>query len=140
MVLETVIHSHNEQTVAAPIIKQVVYNILKENKGKEVPLRYLKTCVNEMTDQEFSNGSFSGAMRDLVEETNGRVMNVERGIYKYVVNVKRTQINNAIDRLINELANLTIDNVLELSQDDIQTIHYIPNLIEHLQQLKVSEV
>lgn len=131
-------NSKEEEMVAAPIIKDLVYYALKINPNNPIPLKILKEYVKESSGEEFSNGSFSGAMRDLVEETNGRILNISRGVYVYVEDLKKYQINYAIEKLIEELDEIATDNILELTEKDITSIRKIPSLKEQLNQLLLT--
>lgn len=128
-------NSREEEMVAAPIIKDTVYYVLKSNPNNPIPLKVLKEYVKESSGEEFSNGSFSGAMRDLIEETNGRILNISRGVYVYVEDLKKYQINYAIEKLIEDLDNIATDNILELTERDIASIREIPSLKQQLSQL-----
>ncbi|MEE1130314.1 MAG: hypothetical protein UHX00_01660 [Caryophanon sp.] len=113
---------------ASPIIKKIVYAYLKNHSGQPISLKELKGLVENETKKEFSNGSFSGAMRDLIEESDGRIVNVERGYYVYLKDYKVYQILSAIDEFLEELDAIAIDNILELTDQDIQTIKLIPTI------------
>lgn len=123
---------------AGPIIKKVALDILKGNEGNDVPLRVIRHIVAEVTGKEFSGGSFSGAMRDLVEESRGRVVNSDRGIYRYERNIKKREINDAIDNLIKELDNIATDNILKISDEDLEVIRRIPSIQDSLYLLKIK--
>ena len=129
------VDTEEEYFVAAPIIKEIVYDILKANPNESMPLRFLKDVVQEKSGREFSNGSFSGAMRDLVEEFNGRIINASRGFYVYIEDLKKYQINHAINKLMDELNAIATDNILELTEKDINSIREIPRLKEGLRRL-----
>lgn len=131
--------SNRDDSAAAPIIKEIALYILSRQEGTPVALREIREEVFERTDMEFTPGSFSGAMRDLIEESGGRVTNVERGYYLYDSNVKRKSINAAIDQLIRNLDEIATDNILKLSNQDLDTIREIPRLQETLRRLKLDK-
>jgi|GEM_PF-6199368 len=120
---------------AAPIIKKIVSDYLKEFADQPIALKTLRSIVKDTTEREYSNGSFSGAMRDLIEESDGRILNVERGYYVYLKNFKRLQILRAIEKFSMELDNIATDNILELTNEDIDIIRRIPRIKEELQNL-----
>lgn len=126
-----------EDVSAAPIIKQIALDVLRSSEGQDVPLRFIRHAVHDITNREFSPGSFSGAMRDLVGESNGRVINPERGIYRYEKSIKKIQINEAIDGLIHSLNEIAIDNILKISDEDLKMIRKIPGIQEGLEKLKI---
>lgn len=126
----------NSSEAASPIIKEIALSILKNNKDEKVPLRFIKSSVEEVTGEEYTPGSFSGAMRDLVEESDGRIVNIERGYYIYMGNAKSYEINTAIDKLINDLNNIAVVNLLKAEDEDIEAIRKIPYIQERLKELK----
>lgn len=121
---------------AAPIIKEVVYNFLQRHADKPVALKDLRNVVYENTGKNFSSGSFSGAMRDLIEEKNGRIINIERGYYIYLKNFKHVQLSMAIDEFMRSLDLIATDNILELTDEDIKTIRKIPEVKNQLERIK----
>ena len=129
---EYFVYDSKEELVAAPVIKDLVYYVLKNNPGELISLKTLKKYVRDISGEEFSNGSFSGAMRDLIEENNGRILNVTRGFYVYLEDLKKQQINFAIKQLIIELDNIATDNILDLTEKDMRSIMEIPDLKRHL--------
>jgi len=127
----------SDDASAAPIIKRIALQILTLEEGKEVPLRYIRNVVQEVTNRNFSPGSFSGAMRDLIDESDGKVTNPERGFYRYERSIKKTQINELIEGLINDLDNVAIDNILKISDEDLEIIRRIPDIKRELENLKI---
>lgn len=128
--------SNNE--AASPVIKRIAFEILRANKGQKISLRIIRHLVEEETGEKFSSGSFSGAMRDLIEESRGRIVNVERGFYSYVSHAKSYEINAAIDALIDDLNEVAYVNLLEAEDEDIAAIRRIPDIQRKLQQLKIK--
>lgn len=129
-------HSTDDlERAAAPIIKKIVFNYLKERADQPIPLKTLRAVVIKTTGKEYSNGSFSGAMRDLIEDSDGRILNVERGYYVYLKNFKRLQILSAIEEFSEELDDIATDNILELTNEDIKVIRKIPEIKQILQTL-----
>lgn len=122
---------------ASPKIKEVALAVLKSYKDRKVPLRFIKDEVEKATEEVYSNGSFSGAMRDLVEESDGRIVNIERGYYIYMGNAKTYEINTAIDKLINDLNDIAVVNLLKAEDEDIEAIRKIPYIQSQLKQLKL---
>ena len=127
-------NSRNE--VASPVIKYYVTHYLKNNMDIQIPLKELREYVYRETGNDFSAGSYSGAMRDLIEENNGRIINHDRGMYMYVSNAKQYAINGVLEETISKLNSLAIDNVLLLSSQDFDTIRDIPYLSEQIEKLK----
>lgn len=123
---------------ASPIIKRIAYDVLRANKGQKISLRLIRHYVEQESGETFSSGSFSGAMRDLIEESKGRIVNVERGFYSYVVHAKSYEINAAIDRLIQDLTEVAYVNLLEAEDEDINAIKKIPDIQRKLYQLKIK--
>lgn len=132
------ITSKSSNEAASPIIKRIAYNLLRANKGQKISLRIIRHFVEEESGESFSSGSFSGAMRDLIEESKGRIVNVERGFYSYVVHAKSYEINAAIDRLIEDLTEVAYVNLLEAEDEDIDAIKKIPDIQRKLSQLKIN--
>lgn len=122
--------------VASPIIKELALRVLKDNIDVPISLKDLREYISDQTQTRFSSGSYSGAMRDLVEENNGRVVNNDRGKYMYVSNAKQYAINAVLDETIVKLESLAIDNILLLSERDFETIRDIPELVERIERLK----
>lgn len=121
---------------AAPVIKEWALAILKRYKDTSVPLKLIKELIIEETGFKFSPGSYSGAMRDLVDESRGRIINTDRGYYMYVSNTKGYAINAILDETIKKLDNLAYDNILSLTEEDKKTIEEIPGIIEKIKTLK----
>ncbi|QXJ48309.1 hypothetical protein [Bacillus altitudinis] len=129
---------HKEDSAAAPIIKEIALHLLKEAEGKDVALRDIKNFVIEATGKIFSSGSYSGAMRDLIEESRGRVINSDRGLYRYESNIKKREINDAIENLIRSLDDIATDNILKISDEDLDMIRNIPRIQHMLNELKIK--
>lgn len=129
----------NSTDAASPVIKDIALDILKDNKDRRVPLQFIKNQVEKHTGVMFSAGSFSGAMRDLVEESKGRVVNIERGYYIYMGNAKTYEINAAIEKLITDLNEIAVVNVLTTGDADIEAIKKIPSIQRQLKQLKIDQ-
>lgn len=125
----------NEKFTAAPIIKDIVMNVLRTNPGKAYSLKELREIVYHETGREFSGGSYSGAMRDLLEESGGRIQNVERGIYVYPTNFKIMQLFIALRNFEDELEEIATDNILRLTEEDIQVIRKIPHLKNDIRKM-----
>lgn len=130
--------SKSSNEAASPIIKRIAYDVLRANKGQKISLRLIRHYVEQESGETFSSGSFSGAMRDLIEESKGRIVNVERGFYSYVVHAKSYEINAAIDRLIQDLTEVAYVNLLEAEDEDINAIKKIPDIQRKLYQLKIK--
>lgn len=120
------------------VIKKLAFSFLKENIDKEVPLRLIRSYINNRTGKEFSHGMYSSAMRDLVEESEGRILNTERGYYKYVSSVKKGEINDILGRCIKDLENAGYVNFLSVNQTDLDYIKEIPNLVKNIEKLKLK--
>ncbi|WP_214704566.1 MULTISPECIES: hypothetical protein [unclassified Exiguobacterium] len=124
---------------ASPIIKKLTERYLQTRPDEPVSLREIKEYVFRKTGEHFSPGSFSGAIRDLVEESNGKIANIDRGFYMYVGDVKVREINEAIDKLIERLDEIAFVNILKASNQDIKAIREIPNIQQGLKSLKLKE-
>jgi len=132
----TLVEGSNTE-VASPIIKDIASKILKENKDEKVPLRLIKDIVEQITGEEYSSGAYSGAMRDLVEDSEGKIVNIERGHYIYLADAKSYEINRAIDSLIKDLNKIGIVNVLTADDEDIEAIRKIPKIQSKLEELRI---
>lgn len=126
----------NVEHAAAPIIKDIVYKVLKNRADKPVALKELRNLVYEKTGRNYSSGSYSGAMRDLIEESNGRIINIERGYYVYLRDFKHVQLKMAMDDFMKSLDLIATDNILELTDEDIKTIRKIPKVKQQLERIK----
>lgn len=124
---------------AAPFIKDWAMKILKEHKDQPVPLKFIKEEIMIKSGIEFSPGSYSGAMRDLIEENRGRIVNQSRGQYMYVSDAKRHAINSVLEDTISKLNDLAYDNILTLTHEDLDAIGKIPRLIDHIKALKIPK-
>lgn len=121
---------------ASPIIKKLALDYLKGKSDESVSLREIKRYVSFQTGREYSAGSYSGAIRDLVEEMGGKIVNTDRGYYMYVGSVKANEINSAIDGLIKDLNKVAYVNLLKTSKEDIEVIKGIPDIQNKLEELK----
>ena len=129
---------NNRFEPASPIIKKIALDYLKRKTDESVSLRDIKNHVAMRTGHNFSQGSYSGAIRDLVDEMGGRIVNTDRGYYMYVGNVKANEINSAIDGLIKELNQLAYVNILKTSREDIEIIKEIPRMQDKLRDMKLK--
>lgn len=125
----------NEKFTAAPIIKDIVMSVLRDHPGQAYSLKELREIVYHETGREFSSGSYSGAMRDLLEESGGRIQNVERGIYVYPTDFKIMQLFMALRTFEEELEEIATDNILRLTEEDIQVIRTIPYLKRDIRKM-----
>lgn len=125
------------QTRESPskIIRDLAYLILNQNESVPVSLKSIRSLIYEITGRHFSPGIYSGAMRDLTDESNGRIVNVDRGYYLYETNIKKGQIIRTINQCKKDLDNLAVDNILKLSKKDIQSIQMIPRIIQELDNI-----
>lgn len=128
----------NKNEAASPIIKKIAMDFLQSNPEQKMPLRVIKDVVEQLAGESYSPGAFSGAMRDLIEESKGKIVNIERGYYIYMANAKTYEINKAIDDLINHLNEIAVVNVLTADDEDIQAIRKIPNIQSKLNELKIN--
>lgn len=120
------------------IIKNLAFDFLKDNVDKDVPLRVIREFVYGQTGNDFSHGMYSSAMRDLVDESNGRILNTDRGMYKYVSSVKKREINDILDRCIKELEDAGYVNYLMVDEKDLDYINYIPKIVDRIENLKLK--
>lgn len=123
---------------ASPIIKKYALEYMRRRADQAISLKEIKLYVFEKTGENFSGGSYSGAIRDLVDEMNGRIVNIDRGVYVYLGNIKAYEINRAIDDLIEKLNEIAYVNILTTSDQDLNVIRKIPNIQERVQRLKVG--
>ncbi|MCG9807240.1 MAG: hypothetical protein E6Z97_10565 [Staphylococcus epidermidis] len=119
------------------IIKHLARKYLENNIDREVSLREIRNFILKTTHKEYSHGMYSSAMRDLIEETDGKVLNPKRGIYQYASNTKKVQINNVLDECIRQLEELAYVNYLKINKDDIDNIKCIPKIIEDIKSIKL---
>lgn len=118
------------------IIKKFAKSILKDRKGEPVYLREIRRIIMAELGGEFSAGVYSSAMRDLIEEEKGRVVNVDRGVYMYVKSPKKHEINEILDKCVISLKDAAYVNLLEVEEDDIRYIKHINEMIESVENLK----
>lgn len=128
----------NNNESGTRIIKREALRILKENKGKEVYLKEIRKEINFITGREFSSGMYSGAMRDLTQKSNSKVVNVKRGVYTYVDNAKKARINKVLDECINDLEDIGYINILEANPEDMRYIEEIPEIIKTIKKCKIT--
>lgn len=138
MRISTDLKENNIKRAASPVIKKFVYDLLSSNPDRPIQLKQIKAYVEEETEKVYTHGSFSGAMRDLIEETNGRIVNVERGYYVYLQNFKKIQLLTAFDDFFEKLDMIATDNILELTDEDISTIRQIPLIKQRLNKIKMD--
>lgn len=119
------------------VIKNMAKQILKTNKGGEVYLKDIRRLISRELNQEFSPGMYSSAMRDLMEEEKGKIVNVDRGIYMYVESVKKTEINGALDNCIDSLKSAAYIDYLNVKEEELEYIKQIPILIEKIEKMKL---
>lgn len=132
------VDDQGKNEAASPIIKDIASNFLKTSPEEKIPLRMIKDVVEQVTGERFSSGAFSGAMRDLIEESHGKIINIERGYYIYMANAKTYEINKAIDDLISDLNEIAVVNVLTADDEDIKAIRKIPDIQARLKELKID--
>lgn len=120
------------------IIKNLAFEFLRDNIDKDVPLRVIREFIYGQTRSDFSHGMYSSAMRDLVDESNGRILNTDRGMYRYVSNVKKREINDILDRCIKELEDAGYVNYLMVDEKDLEYINYIPKIADKIERLKLK--
>lgn len=131
----------NEKPKAPPqsdLIKKVAYHLIKEAEGEAVTLRRIKRVLAEDHAMQPTSGALSGAMRDLVKDKNGHVLNEKRGEYRYVGDVRSHQINRVLSKAIEELDQLAYVNILTASEMDLDVIRSIPEIQAQLEQLKLD--
>lgn len=122
---------------ASPNIKKYALEYMRKRPDHPISLKEIKMYVFEKTGENFSGGSYSGAIRDLVDEMDGRIVNVDRGVYIYLGNIKAYEINRAIDDLVEKLNEIAYVNILTTSDQDLDVIRKIPHIQERVQRLKV---
>ena len=120
--------------VAAPIIRRHTLQLLEERAPENVSLRDIRAYVEEAAGEKFTLAMFSGALRDLVIEQEGRVTNPERGFYRYNANAKREQISQILNKARRELDKVAFGNYLMLSAEEKETLKLIPVFDLMLQQ------
>lgn len=120
------------------IIKDMAYDFLEARTDRNVPLRMIRAYIQKQTGEPYSHGMYSSAMRDLIEESNGRIVNTERGFYKFISSIKKREINEILDSCIDSLNSAGIINYLKVDQQDIEYIKKIPQLIEEIEKLKLK--
>lgn len=120
------------------LIKKVAFQLITEAEGEAVLLRKIKRSLEEDHSMQFTSGALSGAMRDLVKEKNGHVLNEKRGEYRYVGDVRSHQINRVLSKAIEELDQLAYVNILTASEMDLDVIRSIPEIQAQLEQLKLD--
>jgi len=118
------------------IIKNMARNILKKNKGKEIYLKDIRRIIAREFNQPFSPGVYSSAMRDLIDEEDGRIINVDRGIYMYVDSVKKHEINKVLEECIQSLKASAYVDYLNTDEQEFQYIKQIPKIVESIENMK----
>jgi len=126
---------NSENFTAAPVIKDIVMSVLRDHPDQTFSLKELREIVYHATGVEFSNGSYSGAMRDLLEESGGRIQNIERGIYVYPTDFKTMQLIMALKSFEEDLEEIATDNILKLTEVDIEAIRKIPYLKDGIRRI-----
>ena len=76
-------------------------------------------------------------MRDLMEESEGRVLNTDRGIYKYTSVIKKAEINKVLSDCVKSLRSVAYVNYLDVTDEDLEYIKMIPNIIEKIEDIKM---
>lgn len=128
----------NDNDTGTQVIKREALRILKEKKGEEVYLKDIRKEIELNRDRRFSAGMYSGAMRDLTQKSNSRVVNVKRGVYMYVDNAKKARINKVLDNCISELEDIGYINILEANAEDMTYIEKIPEIINKIKSCKIT--
>lgn len=118
------------------IIKHMAKEILRSKKGEEVYLKDIRRLIQRELGREFSAGMYSSAMRDLMEEEDGRIINVDRGVYMFVKSKKKHEINGVLDDCIESLKGTAIVDLLTVEEEDIKYIKHIKDMIERIEELK----
>lgn len=118
-------------------IKILALDYLKSKVDQEVSLREIRNYVLKTTRTQFSSGVFSSAMRDLMEESEGRVLNTDRGIYKYTSVIKKAEINKVLSDCVKSLRSVAYVNYLDVTDEDLEYIKMIPNIIEKIEDIKM---
>ncbi|MEX6332646.1 hypothetical protein [Staphylococcus haemolyticus] len=119
-------------------IKNLASRFLEDNVDIDVPLRVIREYIYGQTGSDFSHGMYSSAMRDLIEESNGRILNTDRGMYRYVSDVKKREINDILDRCIKELKDAGYVNYLMVDNKDLEYINKIPKIVDEIEKLKLK--
>lgn len=119
-------------------VKNLARHILEINKGKEVYLKDIRSRIEEELGRSFSPGMYSSAMRDLLEEEDGLIANPDRGIYMYLDNVKKFQINSVLDGAIEDLKSTAVVDMLSIGPEEIRYINKIPDMIKKLERMKIE--
>ena len=120
------------------LIKKVAFQLISEAEGEPVTLRRIKRSLEQDHNMQPTSGALSGAMRDLVKERNGHVINEKRGEYRYVGDVRSHQINRVLSKAIEELDKLAYVNILTASEMDLDVIRSIPEIQAQIEQLKLD--
>jgi len=118
-------------------VKRQIYKYLSMNSDSPVRLADIREYIINNYKVEFSPGVFSSAIRDLIDE-EGRIINIDRGVYMFVKSTKKLEINTILDDAIDGLREAAFVNYLEVDDLDVRYIKEIPNLIEKLQEMKIE--
>ncbi|MCA0972243.1 hypothetical protein LCM20_16665 [Halobacillus litoralis] len=119
-------------------IKYYVKQFLQD--GKEKSLKEIKEYIHSQTDTEFTQGNFSGTMRELVERQG--YTNTKRGYYKlgdqtYTSQGTKSLMDNVEDVIhdtISRLEDLAGEkNPLYLTEEDYKDINIIKQIIQDLE-------
>lgn len=119
-------------------VKNLARHILEVNKGQEVYLKDIRAKIEEELNQSFSAGMYSSAMRDLLEEEDGLIANPDRGIYMYLDNMKKYQINSILDGAIEDLKTTAVVDMLSIGPEEIRYINKIPDMIKKIERMKIE--
>lgn len=118
-------------------LKRKIKEYLQARSDEPVRLIDIRESFINEYHENFSHGMFSSAMRDLMDEEDGKIVNIDRGIYMYVKSLKKLQINRTLDETISKLKELAYVNYLELDEIEIAYIKEIPNLVQQIENLKI---
>ncbi|MDN5664351.1 MAG: hypothetical protein L0G74_11300 [Staphylococcus equorum] len=118
------------------IIKNMARKILMDKKGESIYLRDIRRLITRELHREFTAGVYSSAMRDLIDEENGKIINVDRGLYMYVSCVKKHEINQVLDDCIISLKGTAYVDLLSVEEEDVKYIHEIKRMVEVIENLK----
>lgn len=106
--------------------------------GKEHSIQEIKefvTCHSKHS-QDFTTGMYSGALRSLVQNSNGKYITVKRGIYQLAKTGKERENSNLKEKIINiledsckQLEDACTINIMNVDKRDLKAAQKAAELI-----------
>lgn len=122
------------------IIRKRTLELLKQAPDENVRISKIKEYLEETEPQlGYTQAMLSGALRDLVALSDGRITNPSRSYYRYLSDVKRGQMRQVLVQAMKDLEAVGYGNILTLSEQEIASLKHLPGLID-LVKLGISSL